>query len=101
MKARWDPLNIFNYRQSIALPGSAAPSTPVASPGATPVGQSLMPITEVKVRILKIYPAKAQAVVTGELRDNCTKPGAISQQRQGNAVTVTILAKRQPNAMCA
>lgn len=103
-KAAWDPLNIFNHQQSVTLPGTA-PSTPVASPaaspGATPVGQSPMPITDVKVRILKTSPARAQAIVTGELRDSCSKPGAISQQRQGKTVTVTILETRPPNAMCA
>ncbi len=106
VKARWDPLNIFNHQQSIPLPGGesgpATPSaTPAASPGATPIGQALMPITKVTARVLKTSPAKVQAVVTGELRDSCTKPGAISQQRAGNTVTVTILTTREPNAMCA
>lgn len=38
VKAHWDPLNIFNHQQSIALPGIASPATPVASPAATPTG---------------------------------------------------------------
>jgi hypothetical protein len=39
VKARWDPLNIFNHRQSIALPGeSGDPATPGASPVAMPGG---------------------------------------------------------------
>lgn len=39
VKARWDPLNIFNHRQSITLPGEESdPATPNASPVATPGG---------------------------------------------------------------
>jgi len=33
VKARWDPLNIFNHRQSVELPGeTAGPATPAATP---------------------------------------------------------------------
>lgn len=32
VKARWDPLNIFNHRQSIKLPGTSAPGTQAATP---------------------------------------------------------------------
>lgn len=85
---------------AVRNPGSWA--TPAASPAATPsVGEKLMSITGVDVRLLQSFPVRAGAVASGELAASCTKLGEIRQERQGDEIDITITATRTPDAICA
>ena len=44
---------------------------------------------------------QVHAVVRGTLPDSCTEVGPISQERSGNAFTVTIPTTRDPLVLCA
>lgn len=80
---------------AVRNPGSWA--TPAASPAATPsTGEKLMPITKVDIRLLRTGKVRAQAVITGELADSCTKLGEIRQERQGDEIDITITVTRTP-----
>jgi hypothetical protein len=75
-----------------------AGGTPVAG---TPTSETLLPISAVDVRVLESDPVQVEAVVAGDLADSCTEVGAITQEREGTTVTVTIAVTRPADAICA
>jgi hypothetical protein len=67
-----------------------------------PVVQSeLLQVETLSVQVLESFPVQVNAVVRGTLPDSCTEVGQISQERSGNAITVTIPTTRDPLALCA
>jgi hypothetical protein len=59
-----------------------------------------MPINDISVEILKSLPLQVHIVVNGFLRDGCTTLNEITQQRDGNTISVHITTKRPKDAFC-
>lgn len=106
---------ISEYAETIALgimePGEYAISVngfkTTARVGATtgtpPAGEMVIrpvQITGVDVRIAESYPPQGFAEVTGVLGDGCTEALEPTVQRDGDAITVTILSQRPRDAVC-
>ena len=73
----------------------AACSMPGSS---TPRGQ--LTIDAVEVRIAESYPVQVFVNVTGSLGDGCTSLGAITQQRSGNTIDVTMQTNHTGAEVC-
>ena len=65
------------------------------------VQSGLLQVGSLSVQVLESFPVQVHAVVRGTLPDSCTEIGQISQERSGNAITVTIPTTRDPLALCA
>jgi hypothetical protein len=81
------------------LPVSCALAVPLAfaSCGATPtaaVETRLLQVERVEVRIAESSPPQVTAEFRGILPDGCSSVGAISQERQGNTIVVTVTTLR-------
>ena len=77
------------------------PPSDVAPTAPPPTDAPLLQVDRVDVRVLESDPVQIQAVVSGSLPDPCTAIGEIVQQREGNAMVVTITTVREPDVICA
>ena len=85
--------------------GPAAAPSPLPGGGSDtgterPVADGQLRVTEVEVLVALSYPARVTARVAGVLPDACTNIRAVSQSREGRAVTVTITTTRT-GQLCA
>ena len=60
-----------------------------------------LPVENISVRILEIYPVQIDLVVEGILTDNCTTIYQTTQRREGDTVHVHITTKRPKDLACA
>jgi hypothetical protein len=61
----------------------------------------LAPIHEVKVNIAESYPPQVIVYIKGGLSDNCTTFHELTQQRNGNTITIEVTTKRPKKEVCA
>jgi hypothetical protein len=59
-----------------------------------------MPINDISVEVLEIFPVQVQVVVNGHLSDGCTELNEITQQREENTIHIRITTKRPKDAFC-
>jgi inhibitor of cysteine peptidase len=73
-----------------------------SSTGTQPSGprQVSPQIDSVEVLILESFPVQVNARVQGTLGDGCTSMGEMTQQRNGNEITVTITANHSGAETC-
>ena len=60
-----------------------------------------LPVENISVRILEIYPVQIDLVVEGILTDSCTTIYQTTQRREGDTVHVHITTKRPKDLACA
>lgn len=60
-----------------------------------------MPVEDMSINLLESFPYQVHVVVNGVLSDGCTTINEITQNRDGNTITVKITTKRPKDAICA
>ncbi|MCX7859918.1 hypothetical protein [Chloroflexus sp.] len=72
---------------------SPATTTPMPRPG-------IVTIEQVDLSVMESNPPQVQAHITGYLGDGCTTFAGITQQREGNTITITVSATHSGAEMC-
>ncbi|MCS6889512.1 MAG: hypothetical protein NZQ09_15005 [Chloroflexus sp.] len=70
-----------------------ATTTPMPRPG-------IVTIEQVDLSVMESNPPQVQAHITGYLGDGCTTFAGITQQREGNTITITVSATHSGAEMC-
>ena len=78
---------------AVGLVGCDSTESPSLVPG-------LLPIESVEVMVLESFPPQVRAQVRGYLPDGCTRLDQVTQNRQGNVITVTLTTLRERDAVC-
>ncbi|WP_322512123.1 hypothetical protein [Chloroflexus sp.] len=68
-------------------------TTPMPRPG-------IVTIERVDLLVMESNPPQVQAHITGYLGDGCTTFAGITQQREGNTITITVSATHSGAEMC-
>ncbi len=84
-------LMFFGVSEQSALPPEPQPQE---------ISHSLVVIDEVRVMILKSYPAQIVLQIDGHLPDGCDFPVQVTQRRDGNSVTLDLYREVPLGVMC-
>ena len=60
----------------------------------------LAPIEEVQVNIAESYPQQIFVYIKGGLADGCTTFNALTTERSGNTINITVTTERPKKAIC-
>jgi inhibitor of cysteine peptidase len=84
----------------LAVAACGPSPTPAPPGGDQAFAYGLAPVDSVDLLTLESFPVQIHALVKGNLPDGCTTVDQITQQRQGNTITVTITTRRPADEMC-
>lgn len=83
-------LTVNDFETTFTVPG----------PGEEDPVEGLAFVDEVQAQVTETFPAQVTLIVSGWLPDGCTEIDQIDQSLDGNAVHITITARRPSNVLC-
>ena len=90
---------------AMALVLLAAGCGPAEEPGPTPSPEGplirgLAAVDSVQLLIRESFPVQVSVRILGNLPDGCTRLDRVTQERQGNTITVTVSTARPEDLLC-